>query len=342
MKRMLIAASLGLLLQCVTPALGQGADFYKGKQVDLYIGYSVGGGYDIYARILARHLGKHLPGKPVVVPKNMEGAGSLRLANWLYQAAPRNGTAFGTIGRGIAFDPLLGGQGAQFKATDFGWIGSANDEVSVCVAWAKSGVTRFEELYSRELIVGGTGATADTDLFPRVMNGVLGTRFRLVSGYPGGNDITLAMERGEVDGRCGWSWSSIKTNHPAWVKDGTLKLLVQLSLAKHADLPDVPLVMDLVRTEEQKAVLRLVFARQVMGRPFLAPPGVPKERLALLRKAFMQTLQDEAFLAEARKLNLEITPVSGEAVQDLVAEMYRTPPEILAKVLEVYADKKKR
>jgi len=342
MKRMLIAASLGLLLQCVTPALGQGADFYKGKQVDLYIGYSVGGGYDIYARILARHLGKHLPGNPVVVPKNMEGAGSLRLANWLYQAAPRNGTAFGTIGRGIAFDPLLGGQGAQFKATDFGWIGSANDEVSVCVAWAKSGVTRFEELYSRELIVGGTGATADTDLFPRVMNGVLGTRFRLVSGYPGGNDITLAMERGEVDGRCGWSWSSIKTNHPAWVKDGTLKLLVQLSLAKHADLPDVPLVMDLVRTEEQKAVLRLVFARQVMGRPFLAPPGVPKERLALLRKAFMQTLQDEAFLAEARKLNLEITPVSGEAVQDLVAEMYRTPPEILAKVLEVYADKKKR
>ena len=342
MKRMLIAASLGLLLQCVTPALGQGADFYKGKQVDLYIGYSVGGGYDIYARILARHLGKHLPGNPVVVPKNMEGAGSLRLANWLYQAAPRNGTAFGTIGRGIAFDPLLGGQGAQFKATDFDWIGSANDEVSVCVAWAKSGVTRFEELYSRELIVGGTGATADTDLFPRVMNGVLGTRFRLVSGYPGGNDITLAMERGEVDGRCGWSWSSIKTNHPAWVKDGTLKLLVQLSLAKHADLPDVPLVMDLVRTEEQKAVLRLVFARQVMGRPFLAPPGVPKERLALLRKAFMQTLRDEAFLAEARKLNLEITPVSGEAVQDLVAEMYRTPPEILAKALEVYSDKKKR
>jgi tripartite-type tricarboxylate transporter receptor subunit TctC len=342
MKPILIAASLAFLLQCVTPALGQGAEFYKGKQVDLYIGYSVGGGYDIYARILARHLGKHLPGKPVVVPKNMEGAGSLRLANWMYQVAPKDGTAIGTIGRGIAFDPLLGGQGAQFKATDFGWIGSANDEVSVCVAWAKSGITRFEQLYSRELIVGGTGATADTDLFPRVMNGVLGTRFRLVSGYPGGNDITLAMERGEVDGRCGWSWSSIKTNHPAWVKDGTLKLLVQLSLAKHADLPDVPLVMDLVRTEEQKAVLRLVFARQVMGRPFLAPPGVPKERLALLRKAFMQTLQDEAFLAEARKLNLEITPVSGEAVQDLVAEMYRTPPEILAKVLEVYADKKKR
>jgi len=339
---MLIAASVGVLLQCVTPALGQGAEFYKGKQVDLYIGYSVGGGYDIYARLLARHMGKHLPGKPVVVPKNMDGAGSLRLANWLYQAGPRDGTAFGTIGRGIAFDPLLGGQGAQFKATEYGWIGSANDEVSVCVAWSKTGITRIEELYSRELIVGGTGATADTDLFPRVMNGVLGTRFRLVSGYPGGNDITLAMERGEVDGRCGWSWSSVKTNHPQWVKDGTLRLLVQLALAKHADLPDVPLVMDLVKTEEQKALLRLVFARQVMGRPFLAPPGVPKERLALLRKAFLETMQDKAFLAEAQKLNLEITPVSGEKVQELVAEMYRTPPEILAKALEVYADKKKR
>jgi tripartite-type tricarboxylate transporter receptor subunit TctC len=341
-KRMLIAASLGFLLQGVTPALGQGADFYKGKQLDLYIGYSVGGGYDIYARILARHLGKYLPGKPVVVPKNMEGAGSLRLANWMYQVAPKDGTAFGTIGRGIAFDPLLGGQGAQFKATEFGWIGSANDEVSVCVAWAKTGIKRFEELYARELIVGGTGATADTDLFPKVLNGVLGTRFKLVSGYPGGNDITLAMERGEVDGRCGWSWSSVKTNHPQWVKDGTLRLLVQLSLAKHADLPDVPLVMDLVKTEEQKAVLRLVFARQVMGRPFLAPPGVPKERLALLRRAFMETMQDKAFLAEAQKLNLEITPVSGEKVQELVAEMYRTPPEILAKALEVYAAKKKR
>jgi tripartite-type tricarboxylate transporter receptor subunit TctC len=342
MKRMLIAATLGFLLQCVTPALGQGADFYRGKQVDLYIGYSVGGGYDIYARLLARHLAKHLPGKPTVIPKNMEGAGSLRLANWLYQAAPRDGTALGTIGRGIPFDPLLGGQGAQFRATEFGWIGSANDEVSVCAAWGRTGITRFEQLYSRELIVGGTGATADTDLFPKVLNAVLGTRFRIVSGYPGGNDITLAMERGEVDGRCGWSWSSIKTNHPAWVKDGTLRLLVQLSLVKHADLPDVPLVMDLVRSEEQKALLRLVFARQVMGRPFLAPPGVPQERLALLRKAFMQTMQDSAFLAEAQKLNLEITPVSGERVQELVAEVYRTPPEILGKAAEAYAEKKKR
>lgn len=265
----------------------------------------------------------------------MEGAGSVRLANWMYKAAPRDGTALGTIGRGIPFDPLLGGQGAQFKATEFAWIGSANDEVSLCVAWRKTGITRFEQLYQRELIVGGSGATSDTDLFPKVMNGVLGTKFRLVTGYPGGNDITLAMERGEVDGRCGWSWSSIKSNHPGWVKDGTLKLLIQLSLAKHADLPDVPLIMDMVSNPEHKAILRLVFARQVMGRPFFAPPGLPAERVALLRKAFMETMKDRQFLADAEKLKLEINPVSGEAVQELVAEIYRTPPDILRKAVEV-------
>jgi len=310
------------------------AEFYKGKQVDLYIGYSAGGGYDIYARLLARHMGRHIPGGPVIVPRNMEGAGSLRLANWLYKAAPKDGTAFGTIGRGIPFDPLLGGKGAQFKANEFAWIGSANDEVSVCASWGKTGIARFDELYKKELFVGGTGATADTDLFPKVMNGVLGTKMRIVTGYPGGADITLAMQRGEVQGRCGWSWSSIKTNHPDWVKDGTLKLLVQLSLAKHPDMPDVPLIMDFVKTEEQRGVMRLVFARQVMGRPFLAPPGVPGERIALLRKASMDTMKDKDFLAQADKLKLEITPVSGERVQELVAEVYRTPPDIVKRTIE--------
>jgi tripartite-type tricarboxylate transporter receptor subunit TctC len=310
------------------------AEFYKGRQVDLYIGYSAGGGYDIYARLLARHIGRQIPGGPVIVPRNMEGAGSLRLANWLYKAAPKDGTAFGTIGRGIPFDPLMGGQGAQFKADEFAWIGSANDEVSVCASWGKTGITRFDELYRKELFVGGTGATADTDLFPKVMNGVLGTKMRVVTGYPGGNDITLAMQRGEVQGRCGWSWSSIKTNHPDWVKDGTLRLLVQLSLAKHPDMPDVPLIMDFVKTEEQRGVMRLVFARQVMGRPFLAPPGMPADRIALLRKAFLDTMKDKDFLAQADKMKLEITPVSGERVQELVAEVYRTPPDIVKRTIE--------
>ena len=333
LKRLFVLTPL-LVLVAATARAQPAAEFYKGKNIDLYIGYSVGGGYDIYARLLARHMGRHLPGNPTIVPKNMEGAGSLRLANWLYRVAPKDGTAFGTIGRGIAFDPMLGGKGAQFKATEFGWIGSANDEVSVCAAWGTSPIARFEDLYTRELIVGGTGATADTDFFPKIVNGVLGTKMRVVSGYPGGNDITLAMQRGEVHGRCGWSWSSIKANHPTWVKDGTLKLLVQLSLDKHDDLPNVPVIMEKVKTDEQRAILRLVFARQVMGRPFLAPPGVPAERMALLRKAFMETMKDRDFLAEAEKMKLEITPVSGEKVQDLVAEVYRTPAGIVQKAVE--------
>lgn len=320
---------------CLTPVQAQSpADFYQGKNVDLYIGYSTGGGYDVYARLLARHMGKHIPGNPTVVPRNMEGAGSLRLTNWLAQVAPKDGTAFGIIGRGIAFHPIMGGKGAQFAGTDFGWIGSANNEVSVCVAWGTTGISKLEELYTREMIVGGTGATADTDVFPKVINAVLGTRMRVVTGYPGGNDITLAMQRGEVQGRCGWSWSSIKTNHPEWVKEGTVKILVQLALEKHPDMPNVPLIMDMVKTPEQRTVLQAVFARQALGRPFLAPPNVPAERLAVLRKAFDDTMKDKEFLAEAKKMKLEITPVSGEKVQKLVAEIYRTPPEILKKAAQ--------
>jgi tripartite-type tricarboxylate transporter receptor subunit TctC len=319
-----------LLVLLVLAVLSAGAPAQP-RTVDLYIGYSVGGGYDIYARLLARHMGRHLPGNPTIVPRNMEGAGSLRLANWLYKAAPRDGSAFGTIGRAIAFEPLFGESRAQFKGTEFGWIGSANDEVSVCAAWGKTGISRFEDLYAREVFVGGTGGNSDTDTFPRAINSILGTKMKLVSGYPGGNDITLAMQRGEVQARCGWSWSSIKTNHAAWVKDGTLQILAQLALEKHPDLPQVPLIMDMVKTPEQRSVLRLVFAGQVMGRPFLAPPGVPAERLAALRKAFMATMQDPAFLAEAEKIKLEIRPVAGDEVQKLVAEVYASPADVVKK-----------
>ena len=307
------------------------AEFYKGKTVDVYIGYSVGGAYDVYARVLARHMGKHIPGNPSLVPKNMEGAGSLRLANWLYTVAPKDGTAFGIIGRGIPFDPLLGRTGAQFEATKFSWIGSANDEVSICVAWHTTGVDRLDDLKTREMIVGGTAGSADTDQFPRIVNGVLGTKMKVISGYPGGAEINLAMERGEVQGRCGWSWSSVVATHPAWVKDKKIKILAQLSLAKHPDLPDVPLIMEFAKTEEEKQILRVIFARQVMGRPFLGPPGIPADRLAALRKAFMDTMKDPEFLAEAKKSELEITPVSGEEIQKLVEDVYRTPKEIADK-----------
>jgi tripartite-type tricarboxylate transporter receptor subunit TctC len=320
----------------VSPGYAQTpAEFYKGKNIDLQIGYSVGGGYDVYARIVARYMGKHIPGNPSIIPRNMEGAGSLRLANWLYNAAPKDGTVFGTIGRGVAFDPLLGAKGAQFEATKFTWLGSANDEVSICVAWQDTGITKFEDLLTKELVVGGTGGGSDTDLFPKVLNGVLGTKMKLISGYPGGNDVGLAMERGEVKGRCGWSWSSVKATHPTWVDEKKINILVQLSLAKHPDLPNVPLITDLAKTEDQKQVLKLIFARQTMGRPFLAPPGVPKDRAEALQKAFMDTMKDKDFLAEADKANLEITPVPGPAIQKLVTEIYQTPPEVAAKAAQV-------
>jgi len=326
------AASILILLTAVSLGFAQSpAEFYKGKNIELYIGYSIGGGYDLYARVLARHIGKHIPGNPTIVPKNMEGAGSLRLANWLARVAPRDGTVFGTVGRGVPFDPLLGLPGTQFKAPDFSWIGSANNEVSICTSWGTSQITKIEDVFTKQMIIGGTGPSDDTVQFPEVLNGVLGTKFRIISGYPGGNDVVLAMERGEVEGRCGWSWSTITATHPDWVKDKKIHLLVQLALEKHPDLPDVPVIVDLAKTTEQRQIIKLIFARQVVGRPYLAPPGIPKDRLEILRKAFMETMVDQDFLADANKSKLEIAPVTGDKVEALVKEIYETPPAVAQK-----------
>ena len=329
-KRGCAAAFLILAAGSVATAQSP-AEFYKGKNVDLYIGYSVGGAYDLYARMVARHIGKHIPGNPTVLPKNMEGAGSLRLANWLYNVGPKEGTAFGIIGRGTGFDTLLGNKAAQFDATKFTWIGSANNEVSICVAWTGSGITKFEDLLTKELVVGGTSSSADTDQFPKIVNGVLGTKMKVVTGYPGGNEVGLAMERGEVQGRCGWSWSSVKSTHQKWIEEKKFSILVQLALDKHADLPDVPLVIDLAKNDEQRKILRLIFARQVMGRPFLAPPGVPPDRTEALRKAFMETMTDKDFLADTEKAQMEINPVPGDKLEALVKEIYATPKELADK-----------
>jgi tripartite-type tricarboxylate transporter receptor subunit TctC len=332
----LAAHLLFALLVALPPvACAQDAPSFKGKTVDIYTGYSVGGGYDLYTRLLARHFGKRLAGNPAVVPKNMEGAASIRLANWLTTAAPKDGSVFGTIGRGTALDPLLGQPGAQFDGTKFNWIGSANDEVSVCVAWHTSGFSTFDDVLRRELLIGGTGPGDDTIQFGKVLAGVLGAKLKIISGYPGGNDAVLAMERGELQGRCGWSYSSIKAAHPDWLASKKIAILVQLALAKHPELPDVPLITDLAKTEEQQQLLKFVFARQVMGRPYLAPPGVPPATVAALRRAFMETMADKDFLADAARGKLEITPVSGERIQALVTELYKTPPELAKRLAEM-------
>ncbi|MEA2904355.1 MAG: hypothetical protein QOI12_1742 [Alphaproteobacteria bacterium] len=304
------------------------AEFYKGKTVDVYIGTSVGGGYDAYARMVSRRLGKYIPGNPTVVPKNMEGGGGMRLANFLYNAAPKDGLVIGSFNRGTAFDPLLGNKSAQFDATKFNWIGSTNNEISICAAWHTTGVTTLEQVRTTELLVGATGPSGDTFQFPRITNGVLGTKFKIISGYPGGNDVDLAMERGEVQGRCGWSWTSVKATRRHLLDEKKINIIFQMGLNKHADLPNVPLIMDLASTNDERAIFKLIFARQVMAWPYAAPPGVPKDRADVLRTAFMETMKDKDFLADAEKSLLEIVPVSGAEIQKLLQEVYETPAAI--------------
>src|SRR5262249_52891983 len=222
------ALSIGLLALLAQSAHAQTvADFYRGKSVDLYIGTSVGGGYDAYGRMLARHIGKYLPGSPTIVPKNMEGGGGMRLANYLSNAAPKDGTAFAVFNRGTAFDPLLGNKSAQFDATKLNWIGSTNDESSICAPWHTARVPALGQAMTREIVVGATGPSGDTFQFPRITNGVLGTKFKIISGYPGGNDVDLAMERGEVQGRCGWSYTSVKSTRQPWLDRKWLNILLQ-------------------------------------------------------------------------------------------------------------------
>lgn len=306
------------------------ADFYRGKTVTVLIGYAPGGGYDTYARTLAAHIGKHIPGNPTVIPENMPGAGSILSANHLFTAAPKDGTIFGTFGRGLPANELLGGEEAQFKSTEFNWIGSLNDEVSVCVIRSDfAAVQTFEDALENPVPIGATGPDDDTGFFPRFLNGLLGTQFQLNVGYPGGNDINLAIERGEVQGRCGFSWSSLVATRQNWIDENFINILVQMSLNKHPDIPDeVPLIMEFVTSDDERQLAEVVFSRQTMGRPFAAPPGVPAERVKALRDAFMATTEDPEFLADVKSAELELNPKSGEEIQEIVERIFQTPQEL--------------
>ena len=330
-----VAAALALMNSATLAQAQSAAEFYKGRTIEIGISSTVGGGYDAHARMLARHMGKYIPGNPTIVPKNIEGAGGLRLANLIYNTAPRDGTSIGTIYRATAFEPLFGNKAAQFDATQFSWIGSASSEVSLCVSWHASGIATFNDMLSKELVVAHSGAGADAYQFSRIINGVLGTRMRLIGGYRGGNEMLLAMERGEVGGRCGWSWSSVQATRREWIERRQVNLLTQLALSKHPGMPDVPLVVDLAKSDEQRNILRLVFARQQIAYPFLAPPGVPADRVAVLRAAFLKAMADPELLADANKARLEILPASGGEVQKLVAELYATPAPVVEKASEM-------
>lgn len=306
------------------------ADFYKTKNLTVFIGYGAGGGYDRYGRVLARYIPEFLPGKPNTLAKNMPGAGSIVLANALYNTLPKDGTAIGIIGRGLPMEPLFGRKGPKFDATKFNWIGSMNNEVSTCVAFHTSGFKTIQEAMEKEMILASTAQGSDGVDFPLALNNILGTQFKLITGYPGGNTLQLAQERGEADGRCGWSWSSIKATRPHWVQEGKINVLLQLALKKHPQIPsDVPLVMDIAKTERDKKILRLIFARQTMGRPFLAPPDVPADRVAALRAAFDAMTSDADFKAMAEKTKLEIEPVSGKEIEELIRDIYSSSPDII-------------
>ncbi len=324
MRLVAVAVAALALLGSLLPSLhaDEVSDFYDGRELRLLIGYSAGGGYDTYARLLARHLGRHIPGNPTVVPQNMPGAASLRLTNYLYNVAPKDGSVIGSVARGIAMEPLLAASGTQFDANELSWLGSLNNEVSVCASWHTSDVKTMQDLMTQELIVGGIGSASGTDVFPLVVRNLLGAKIRLITGYPGGNDILLAMERGEVDGRCGWSWSTVQATRPDWIAEGRLNMLVQFALEKHPDLPDVPLVTEFADSEDERMALELIFARQVMGRPFVAPPAIPAGRLDALRRAFDATAADPAFRAEAARMQLELNPVSGEEIDALLERVY--------------------
>jgi tripartite-type tricarboxylate transporter receptor subunit TctC len=312
-------------------------DFYRGRTVTLVIGYSAAGGYDTYARVVARHLGGHIPGHPTVLPQNMEGAGSLRAANYLYNAAAKDGSVIGMVARGMAMEPLIGRSRAPFDSRRFAWLGSGTNEVSTCVTGHGSAVKTWADALAQPFTVGGEGSGSDPDVFAIIVRNVFGVKLRLVSGYPGTAELTLAIERGEVDGRCGWSWSSLKQQHPEWVARRQVNILVQLALSKSPELPDVPLITDFATTDRQRQILRLVFSRQAMARPFLAPPGIPDERKQALRAAFDATMRDPAFLAEAKQRGLEVNPVSGAEIDKLIGELYQTPADIIAEVRDSLA-----
>ena len=330
--------ALCVLLLPLAPARADSvSDFFHGKTVTVFIGFTAGGGYDVYGRLITRYMGNHIPGNPTMVAQNMPGAGSLQLANYLYNVAPKDGTAIATFGRGEAVEPLIGNGGARFDATKFLWLGSVANEVSACAVWQTSPVQKWSEATQKEFTVGGLGAGADPDIFAAVLKNVFGAKLRIVSGYPGGNDVTLAMERGEVDGRCGWSWSAIKATRLAYLQEHKMSLLIQLALKKSPELPDVPLVLDLARTEKEKQILTMIFSRQVTAWPFAAPPGLPADRAAALRAAFDATMKDAGFLAEAKKAGLEVDPVPGAEMDRLIAQLYKTPPEIVAEAKKAVA-----
>jgi tripartite-type tricarboxylate transporter receptor subunit TctC len=327
------AVALGLPL----PAAAQDpvADFYKGKQVAITVGFASGGSASLYSQVLARHMSRHMAGNPNFVVQHMPGAGGLLVTNNSANSAPRDGTVFTITDRAEPLEPLLGNSNAKFDARRFGWIGNANVEYTTCIAWHTARVKTLADAFTHELVVAGTGAEATAVIFPKAVNKLLGTKIKIVPGYPGSTEILLAMERGEVEGFCAIGWTFVKLRKGDWLRDKKINVLFQMALKKHPDIPDVPFIPDLAKTPEDRQVFEFLFTPQEFGRAFFAPPDVPPARLAALRQAFERTLKDRQFLEDADKAGLEIQYVAGDEVQKLIEHVYATPKAVIERAKAV-------
>jgi tripartite-type tricarboxylate transporter receptor subunit TctC len=309
-------------------------DFYAGKNLQVVIGVSAGGGYDTWGRVVARHIVRKLPGNPTAVPQNMPGAGSITAGNHIFNAAARDGTVIGILNRDAPLAPLTGSAAARFDATRFSWIGTPTVETNVCFVSSKASVRSIEDISKREVILGAVGPGSGSYNYPKALAGLLDLKIKLISGFPGSTDVLLAMERGEVDGMCE-SLDSVESRKPGAIKAKQLHVLFQGGMEPSPELPGVPFIRDFARNEEERQAIKLLYAGQGLGRPFIAPPDLVTGRLAILRKAFDETMKDAEFLAEAKKLRLDVEPRTGAELEALVKELYAAPKELMRRLSDL-------
>jgi tripartite-type tricarboxylate transporter receptor subunit TctC len=307
------------------------------RPVTIYVAGTAGGGIDLYARLVARHLGRHIPGKPTVTVQVMPGAGGIRAANFLAEQAPRDGTAMTTFAGGPILEPLIGTRNPGYDMSQFTWVGAITKDIGLCIAWGASAFRTIDDARRQQMVVAGTGAGSETDTWPVVLNEVLGTRFKLVTGYLGSQETILAIERGEAHGRCVFSHSALKTAKPDWLREKKINVLVVTALEQSPDFPGVPAVVELVSRPEDRQLLELMVGPGAMARPFAAPPALPPGKAALLRRAFDATMADGDFRAEAARMQADVAPSTGEEVQKLVARIYATPRPVIERAKKLFA-----
>jgi len=307
------------------------------RPINLYVAGTAGGGIDLYARLVARHMGRHIPGKPAINVQTMPGAGGIRAANFLAQQAPKDGTAITTFAGGPILEPLVGQRKTGYDSSQFTWIGAITKDTGLCVAWGASKFKTVQDAQREQMIVAGTGAGSDTDTWPVILNELIGTKFKLVTGYVGTQETIIAIERGEAHGRCTFSYSAIKTAKPDWLRDHKINVLVQIAFEKHPDFPNAPVIYDLVSKPDDRQLLDLMIGPSAMARPFAGPPGLPPKIATMLRRGFDATMTDPAFVEESKKIQAEILPTTGEDVQKLVARLYATPKPVVERVKKFLA-----